>query len=99
MNELNPRDEALSRALAEVEQTRAIMQTVLANMSEAVCLYDKDHVLLFLNDMFAAMHDFAPGELRAFTTIEEVLWFVAERASSPGLWRTSMPRCASAPRC
>jgi hypothetical protein len=45
MNELNPRDEALSRALAEVEKTRAVMQTVLDNMSAAVCLYDKDHVL------------------------------------------------------
>jgi signal transduction histidine kinase/DNA-binding response OmpR family regulator len=73
MNELHPQDHALSRALAEVEQTRAIMQTVLDNMSEAVCLYDKDHVLLFLNDMFLAMHDFAPGEVRAGMTIEDVL--------------------------
>jgi hypothetical protein len=61
VNELNPPDEALSRALAEVESTRAIMKTVLDNMSEAVCLYDKEHVLLFLDDMFAVMHDFAPG--------------------------------------
>ena len=79
MNELTPRDEALSRALAEVETTRAIMQTVLDNMSEAVCLYDKDHVLRFLNDMFAAMHDFAPGELRVGMTIEDVLRRLAER--------------------
>ena len=79
MKEPNPRDEALSRALAEVEQTRAIMQTVLDNMSEAVCLYDRDHVLLFLNDMFSAMHDFAPGELRAGMTIEDVLRLLAER--------------------
>jgi len=79
MNELPPRDKALSRALAEVEQTRAIMQTVLDNMSEAVCLYDKDHVLLFLNDMFSAMHDFAPGELRVGMRIEDVLRLLAER--------------------
>ena len=79
MTESNPRDEALSRALAEVETTRAIMKTVLDNMSEAVCLYDKGHVLLFLNDMFAAMHDFAPGELRVGMTIEEVLRLLAER--------------------
>jgi signal transduction histidine kinase/DNA-binding response OmpR family regulator len=79
MNELNPRDEALTRALAEVEKTRAIMKTVLDNMSEAVCLYDKDHVLLFLNDMFAVMHDFAPGELRVGMTIEDVLRLLAER--------------------
>ena len=79
MNELTPRDEALSRALAEVEKTRAIMKTVLDNMSEAVCLYDKDHVLRFLNDMFAAMHDFAPGELRVGMTIEDVLRRLAER--------------------
>jgi PAS domain-containing protein len=79
MNELHPRDKALSRALAEVEQTRAIMQTVLDNMSEAVCLYDKDHVLLFLNDMFSVMHDFAPGVLRVGMKIEDVLRLLAER--------------------
>jgi signal transduction histidine kinase/DNA-binding response OmpR family regulator len=79
MNELHPRDQALSRALAEVQQTRAIMQTVLDNMSEAVCLYDKDHVLLFLNDMFSVMHDFAPGELRVGMKIEDVLRLLAER--------------------
>jgi len=79
MNELHPRDQALSRALAEVEQTRAIMKTVLDNMSEAVCLYDKDHVLLFLNDMFAVMHDFAPGEVHAGMKIEDVLRLLAER--------------------
>jgi PAS domain S-box-containing protein len=78
MNE-HPRDQALSRALAEVERTRAIMQTVLDNMSEAVCLYDKDHVLLFLNDMFATMHGFAPGELRVGMKIEDVLRLLAER--------------------
>jgi PAS domain S-box-containing protein len=78
MNE-HPRDQALSRALAEAQQTRAIMQTVLDNMSEAVCLYDKDHVLLFLNDMFAAMHGFAPGELRVGMKIEDVLRLLAER--------------------
>jgi len=77
MNELHPRDQALSRALAEVEQTRAIMKTVLDNMSEAVCLYDKDHVLLFLNDMFAVMHDFAPGEVNAGMKIEDVLRLLA----------------------
>ena len=49
------------------------MQTVLDNMSEAVCPCDKDHVLRSLNDMFAVMHDFAPGELRVGTTIEDVL--------------------------
>jgi signal transduction histidine kinase/CheY-like chemotaxis protein/HPt (histidine-containing phosphotransfer) domain-containing protein len=79
MSELHPRDRALSRAWAQVEQTRAIMQTVLDNMSEAVCLYDKDHVLLFLNDMFSVMHDFAPGELRVGMTIEDVLRRLAER--------------------
>jgi len=79
MNELHPQDKALSRAWAKVEQTRATMQTVLDNMSEAVCLYDKDHVLLFLNDMFSVMHDFAPGELRVGMTIEDVLRLLAER--------------------
>jgi signal transduction histidine kinase/CheY-like chemotaxis protein/HPt (histidine-containing phosphotransfer) domain-containing protein len=79
MNELHPRDKALSRALAEAQQTRAIMQTVLDNMSEAVCLYDKGHVLLFLNDMFSVMHGFAPGELRVGMTIEDVLRLLAER--------------------
>src|SRR5215831_20688310 len=79
MNKLPPRDQALSRALAEVEQTRSVMQTVLDNMSEAVCLYDKDHVLLFLNDMFCVMHGFAPGEVRAGMTIEDVLRLLAER--------------------
>ncbi len=79
MNELHPQDPALSRALAEVEQTRAVMQTVLDNMSEAVCLYDKNHVLLFLNDMFSVMHDFAPGEVRVGMTIEDVLRLLAER--------------------
>src|SRR5215475_15897052 len=79
MSEFHPRDKALSRAWAKVEQTRAIMQTVLDNMSEAVCLYDKDHVLLFLNDMFVVMHGFAPGELRAGMTIEDVLRLLAVR--------------------
>ena len=78
MNE-RPQDEALSRALGEAEQTRAIMQTVLANMSEAVCLYDKDHILQFFNDMFLSMHDFAPGEIRVGMTIEDVLRRLAER--------------------
>ena len=55
------------------------MQTVLDNMSEAVCLYDKDHVLLFLNDMFSVMHGFAPGELRVGMKIEDVLRLLAER--------------------
>jgi signal transduction histidine kinase/DNA-binding response OmpR family regulator len=79
MNEWPSRDKALSRAWAKVEQTRAIMQTVLDNMSEAVCLYDKDHVLLFLNDMFSVMHNFAPGELRVGMRIEDVLRLLAER--------------------
>ncbi len=79
MNELPPRDPALSRALAEAEQTRATMKTVLDNMSEAVCLYDKDHVLLFLNDMFQVMHDLAPGEIRVGMRIEDVLRLLAER--------------------
>ena len=83
MNEGAPRDKALSRALAEVEQTRAIMKTVLDNMSEAVCLYDKDHVLLFLNDMFAVMHGFAPGEIRVGMKIEDVLRLLAERRVRP----------------
>jgi signal transduction histidine kinase len=78
MNE-PPQDEALSRALREAEQARAIMRTVLDNMGEAVCLYDKDHVLLFLNDMFLAMHDFAPGEVRVGMKIEDVLRRLVER--------------------
>jgi hypothetical protein len=67
-------------------------------MSEAVCLYDKDHVLLFLNDMFAVMHGFAPGETARGMKIEDVLRLLAERDEFGPRW-TSTPRCANAPRC
>jgi len=73
MNELHPRDQALSRALAEVERTRAIMQTVLDNMIDGVSLFDKDFRWQFSNRKLLAFQQFAPELERPGTSAAEML--------------------------
>jgi PAS domain-containing protein len=62
ITEQRQREEALAAAKEDVERTRALMQTVLDNMSDGVTLWDKDFRWRFSNRTHIHRHRY-PAEL------------------------------------
>src|SRR5690349_3605901 len=64
---------------AEVERTRAIMQTVLDNMKDGVSLYDNKLNWLFSNAQYPAIMHYPDGLIRPGINLREVVRFLATR--------------------
>src|SRR5262249_52874295 len=85
ITELKEREDALASARAEVESTRAVMQTVLDNMTDGVLLCGRpvpggaDRPLLFYNKQILTLHRHGPGEIRPGMLFSEVLRLLAKR--------------------
>jgi len=71
--------EAAERARDDVEQTRAVMQTVLDNMSDGVTLWDKDFCWRFSNRFSIEMWGYTPEILKPGISGHEMLRFLALR--------------------
>ncbi|MEA2927993.1 MAG: hypothetical protein QOG38_421, partial [Hyphomicrobiales bacterium] len=71
--------EAAERARDDVEQTRAVMQTVLDNMSDGVTLWDKDFCWRFSNRFSIEMWGYTPEILKPGISGYEMLRFLAQR--------------------
>jgi PAS domain S-box-containing protein len=66
-------------ARSEIERTRAIMQTVLDNMSDSVMLFDKDMRWQFSNRQLMEFQRFTPEVAHAGASARDILRFQAER--------------------
>jgi PAS domain S-box-containing protein len=71
--------EAAERARDDVERTRAVMQTVLDNMSDGVTLWDKDFLWRFSNRFSIDMWGYTPDILRPGISGHAMLRHLAER--------------------
>jgi len=60
ITDLKDREAALAAAQADVDRTRAVMQTVLDNMSEGVMLFDKDFRSQFVNRQLMTFNELPP---------------------------------------
>jgi signal transduction histidine kinase/ActR/RegA family two-component response regulator len=63
----------------EIEATRAVMQTVLDNMSDGVTLWDKDFRWLFSNRFSVEMWGYPDGMLKPGITGHEMFRYLAQR--------------------
>ena len=80
ITELRQREEALAAAKEDVEQTRALMQTILDNMNDGVTLWDKDFAWRFSNRVHIERQRYTPEMLRAgVTSGYDMIRFQAER--------------------
>jgi len=79
ITELKEREDALAAAQAEVERTRAVMQTVLDNMTDGVALYDRNLNWLFSNNQHATMMHYPPGFVRPGINIRDIVRLQVER--------------------
>jgi PAS domain S-box-containing protein len=71
--------EQVRERTAEVERTRAIMQTVLDNMKDGVSLYDKNLDWLFSNAQYPAIMHYPDGLVRPGINLRDVVRFLAQR--------------------
>jgi signal transduction histidine kinase/FixJ family two-component response regulator len=71
--------EAAERARDDVERTRAVMQTVLDNMSDGVTLWDKDFQWRFSNRFSMDMWGYEPDMLKPGVTGYDMFRFLAKR--------------------
>ena len=63
----------------EIDRTRAIMQTVLDNMSDGVMLFDKDMRWQFINRQLMEFQRFTPDVAYPGASAHDILRFQAER--------------------
>ena len=71
--------EAAEQARDDVERTRAVMQTVLDNMSDGVMLWDKDFLWRFSNRFSMDMWGYTPDILKPGISGYAMLRYLAER--------------------
>ena len=71
--------EAAERARDDVERTRAVMQTVLDNMSDGVTLWDKDFLWRFSNRFSIEMWGYTPDQLKPGIPGHDMIRMLAER--------------------
>jgi PAS domain S-box-containing protein len=76
---IKEREAALAAARADVERTRAVMQTVLDNMSEGVMLWDQDFRCQFINREAMRFNLLAPELGRPGTSGYDIIRFLAAR--------------------
>jgi PAS domain S-box-containing protein len=80
ITELRQREEALAAAKEDVEQTRALMQTILDNMNDGVTLWDKNFAWLFSNRVHIERQRYTAEMLRpGFTSGYDMIRFQAEQ--------------------
>jgi signal transduction histidine kinase/HPt (histidine-containing phosphotransfer) domain-containing protein/ActR/RegA family two-component response regulator len=71
--------EEVQERTAEVERTRAVMQTVLDNMNDGVTLYDRNLNWLFSNKQHTTIMRYPPGFIRPGITVRDIVRFQVER--------------------
>jgi PAS domain S-box-containing protein len=76
---LKNREDALAGAQAEVERTRAVMQTVLDNMKDGVSLYDQNLTWLFSNKQYPEIMHYPDGLVRPGVNLRDVVRHLTER--------------------
>ena len=80
ITELRQREEALAAAKEDVERTRALMQTILDNMSDGVTLWDKDFRWQFSNRVHIQRQRYTDEMLRpGVTSGFDMIRFQAQR--------------------
>jgi PAS domain S-box-containing protein len=79
ITDLKDREAALAAARADVERTRAVMQTVLDNMTEGVMLFDADARCQFANRQLMTLNELPPELGRPGVSLEDITRFMAKR--------------------
>jgi PAS domain S-box-containing protein len=79
ITELKNREAELAAAKADVERTRAVLQTVLDNMSEGVMLFDADIRCQFANRQLMNLNELPPELGRPGVPLADITRFMAER--------------------
>ena len=73
------REAELAAAKADVDRTRAVMQTVLDNMGEGVMLFDADIRCQFANRQLMKLNELPPELGRPGVSLEDITRFMAKR--------------------
>ena len=79
ITELKDREQALADAKEDIERTRAIMQSVLDNMSDGVTLFDADFRCKFVNQRLMDFLQVGPDVIRPDTPLLDILRHQAQR--------------------
>jgi len=79
ITELKNREAELAAAKADVDRTRAVMQTVLDNMGEGIMLFDADIRCQFANRQLMKLNELPPELGRPGVSLEEITRFMAKR--------------------
>jgi signal transduction histidine kinase/DNA-binding response OmpR family regulator/GAF domain-containing protein len=79
ITELRHREEALAQAKADVERTKAAMQTVLDNMNDGTILIDKDFNFVFGNNQYSSKLRLPDGVSSPGESVDHIIRFQAER--------------------
>lgn len=67
------KQEALIAHQTQVETQNMRFQAALNNMSQALCMFDKDQRLIMCNDRYAQMYNLTPEHVRVGTTLQQIV--------------------------
>jgi diguanylate cyclase (GGDEF)-like protein/PAS domain S-box-containing protein len=67
------RQQLIEESEAEIARQAERLQTALANMSQGLCMFDRDQRIVVANQRYAEMYGLKPDQLKPGTTLREVL--------------------------
>jgi diguanylate cyclase (GGDEF)-like protein len=67
------RAQELKREAARRRSAEARLETAIENMSQGVCMFDRDQCLVTCNKIYAQMYELAPDQVRSGTTLRQIL--------------------------
>ena len=89
---LTEREARLAESRRELENSNIQLDAALNNMSQGVCMFDRDQRLVVFNARYAAMYGLPDGAIRPGSTLAEVL---AARAAAGTVNADPVPFAAS----
>ena len=75
------RQQLIERSEAEIAVQAARLETALANMSQGLCMFDRDKRVVVANKRYAEMYGLDPARLKPGTTLREILEARAARGA------------------
>ena len=91
----NSRQQLREKSDAAVAEQMERLETALANMSQGLCMFDRDQRVVVANRRYAEMYGLSPDEIRPGTTLTEIL----EARIARGTYKNAetQDRCAPGP--
>ena len=69
----NSRQQLRERSDAAIAEQMERLETALANMSQGLCMFDRDQRVVVANRRYAEMYGLSPDQIRPGTTLKEIL--------------------------